>query len=506
MDPNNVRPALTEQDPSEDEESDISNHDHSNREELSTNMDRKSMIAGIAGCVLEWYDFACFGYFADIFAVNFFAPDEEHSLTYTFVIFGSGFLARPIGGWMIGKLGDGSFGRAKAVQLSILLMALPTFALGCLPTYDTVGNTATLLLVVIRLLQGLSVGGQLMSSTVYTMENSRMDCWGVWGATVMASSALGATIGSAVSYILRSVLTEEKMLAWGWRIPFWFGLFGAIPTFYLESNERKRNSTRNMQVSIVNEEKSDSDEQEGDIALTSSNDTSPHLDGLCSGSNTRGLISGAFVTGIPASMYYITFIWLVTYMDEIRDPPIPHAFAINTVNGLISLVQIMMGGWLIDYIAASSFFNCFGCEGLKYIMYLSTVGIAVLAPLILHAMSLPQYDDSPFAAFAFQFLLSGLLSLYQGALLPFLMMIFPQHIRLTSMALVYNIGVCLCGGFAPSVATYLTNDETSYSITDVGYCLTVISILSGIGVYLGDTKKWKEEDVSFERNDEVEMT
>jgi len=463
-----------------------------------------------------WFHFK--GYFSDFFAVNFFPPDQdfEHSLTLAFVIFGVGFLARPIGGVIIGTLGDkdvntevegtaGVGGRARAVKISILLMALPTFALGCLPTYQTVGSTATVLLVVIRLLQGFSAGGQLMSSVVYTMECAPTEHWGVWGASVYTASSLGVTFGSAMSYILRRVLTEEEILDWGWRIPFWFALLGTIPSCYLKNKKM----TQNRNTIEGKSDESGQGEDIGMLTMTSRTTASPKVDtGPQQGkfwtrSNARGLISCILVTCMPSALYYVIFIWLVTYMESIRDPPIPHAFAINTAMGLLSLPLTMMGGWLVDSISISLSKYC-RYNSYKCIMCVAVVGNAVLAPLLLHTLSLSQYSANPFVALAFQTTLTIVMVLFQGAMLPFLMTIFPQRIRLTSMAFGYNIGVCICGGFAPSVATYLVRNP-SHDATSVGYMLSILSILSGIGVYLGPTERWKEQEAIFEHNDEIEM-
>lgn len=148
-------------------------------------------FAGVAGNVLEWYDFAVFGYFSDILGEVFFPPHQKTNSTTTesFLVFGVAFLMRPIGGIMIGYIGD-VYGRKKALVASLFLMAFPTFAMGCLPGYAHIGKWAIVLLVLVRLLQGLSVGGQLMSSLVFTLENHDPAQWGLYGSFVMAAANL----------------------------------------------------------------------------------------------------------------------------------------------------------------------------------------------------------------------------------------------------------------------------------------------------------------------------
>jgi Sugar (and other) transporter len=148
-------------------------------------------IAGIVGNVLEWYDFAVFGYLSDILGQVFFPPNQTgHKATMeSFIVFGSAFLMRPIGGIVLGYIGD-TYGRKVALIISIFVMAIPTFAMGCLPSYERAGHVATILLIIIRLFQGLSVGGQLMSSLVFTLENQPRDQWGFYGSFVMAAANL----------------------------------------------------------------------------------------------------------------------------------------------------------------------------------------------------------------------------------------------------------------------------------------------------------------------------
>lgn len=162
--------------------------EHNNNNPSKVN-DFGQTMAGIVGNVLEWYDFAVFGYLSDILGQVFFPPNQSgHKATMeSFMVFGSAFIMRPIGGVVLGYIGD-TYGRKKALIISIFVMAIPTFVMGCLPTYERVGHIATILLIVIRLLQGLSVGGQLMSSLVFTLENQRRDQWGFYGSFVMAAA------------------------------------------------------------------------------------------------------------------------------------------------------------------------------------------------------------------------------------------------------------------------------------------------------------------------------
>ena len=144
-------------------------------------------IASISGNVLEWYDFGIYGFFSDTIAQVFFPPGQ-HSLIYSYLVFGGAFLMRPMGGMITGHIGD-KYGRKRAVVFSLFSMTIPTVAMGLLPSYDMVGSWSTALLVICRLLQGFSVGGQLPSSLVYTLERKPKEHWGYYGAMFSVSTA-----------------------------------------------------------------------------------------------------------------------------------------------------------------------------------------------------------------------------------------------------------------------------------------------------------------------------
>ena len=172
-------------------------------------------LAGVAGNVLEWYDFAVFGYFGDVIGDVFFPKQEGNAATMeAFVLFGGAFLMRPVGGVFLGYLGD-VYGRKQALITSIFLMAFPTFAMGCLPSYERIGYWSTLLLVITRLLQGMSVGGQLMASLVFTLENVPQEQWGLYGSFVWATGNFGVLLGGLVGTIIRRSLTNEQLIAFG---------------------------------------------------------------------------------------------------------------------------------------------------------------------------------------------------------------------------------------------------------------------------------------------------
>ncbi len=154
------------------------------------------------------------------------------NLIRSFAVYGGAFLMRPVGGLVIGYIGD-KYGRKEALVLSLFLMAFPTFLMGCLPTYAQIGAWSTASLVVCRLLQGMSVGGQLPASLIYTVEMRPKERWGFYGSLVMMAANTGTLLGNFVGALLRTILTDDELLRWGWRIPFLSGILIAIVANYL---------------------------------------------------------------------------------------------------------------------------------------------------------------------------------------------------------------------------------------------------------------------------------
>ncbi|HEU0154534.1 MAG TPA: MFS transporter, partial [Stellaceae bacterium] len=185
---------------------------------------RRTILAGIAGNVMEWYDFSVYGYFAAVIGNQFFpAKDPTSSLLAAFGVFAAGFLMRPLGGLIFGHIGD-KLGRKRALTVSVVVMAVPTFLIGLLPTYREIGLAAPLLLVLLRLIQGTSVGGEYTTSSIFLVEHAPAGRRGFLGSFAPFGSCTGILVGSAVGAILTTVLAPGAVSAWGWRLAFIVGL------------------------------------------------------------------------------------------------------------------------------------------------------------------------------------------------------------------------------------------------------------------------------------------
>ena len=195
---------------------------------------RKVVISGMIGNALEWYDYALYAQFAYIIGVKFF-PQTEFVEILTFAVFAAGFVVRPLGGIIFGQIGD-RFGRRIALVLGIMLMAIPTAGIGLLPSYESIGITAPIILVIIRLLQGFSLGGEFSGCIAYIVEHSPADKRGLAGSAAFVSMCLGMLLGLIVAQGFTYFLSEENLLSWGWRIPFIVGLFIGLVGLYIRSH------------------------------------------------------------------------------------------------------------------------------------------------------------------------------------------------------------------------------------------------------------------------------
>ena len=182
---------------------------------------RQLLLITCVGAVLEFFDFAILFLFADVLT-RVFIPGEEGSRLWIFAIFALGYLTRPLGGLLFSHFGD-RIGRKRLFRLSILLMSLATLGIGLLPGYALVGGLAPALLVLFRVIQGLSVGGELPGSIIYAAEQVPPNQRGLVTASIITSATLGHVLAGAAAMLIAATLTEAEIQQWGWRLPFFAG-------------------------------------------------------------------------------------------------------------------------------------------------------------------------------------------------------------------------------------------------------------------------------------------
>ena len=376
---------------------------------------RRVIAASLIGNVMEWYDFAIYGYFAVAIGANFFpAADRISSTLAAFAVFAVGFLARPLGGVLFGHVGD-RIGRKRALTASVVLMAVPTLLIGLLPTHAQIGALAGAALVVLRLLQGLAVGGEFTTSVAYAVEHADARHRGRDGSWMWAGAIGGILLGSAVGALMSNVLAPDKLSAWGWRIPFLFGVVVGVVGFWLrrrlpETPLAPRGPGRER-LPIL-------------IALETEWRTMLRAMLLC----------------LPAGVaFYTLFVFVVSYLQAFVHVPGREALEVNTISMIGLLGWTLLGGGLSDRLGRKP------------------VAVAAMAGLLLLAWPLFDLLDHPRFAFMLsaQLCMAASLGLYFGQLPALLVEALPARVRCSALSLSYNFSVGLSGGLTPLVATWL---------------------------------------------------
>src|ERR1043166_9207397 len=193
----------------------------------------RTALAGLIGNVLEWFDFAVYGYFASDIGRQFFPQSNATAQQLlAFAVFALGFFARPVGSLALGTIGD-RIGRRALLTMSIALMGGSTLMIGLLPTYQSIGVAAPILLVAMRLLQGFSVGGEFTGSMVFTTESSSPLTRGLVSSSTAAGVTIGFILGSGAAWLINILLSADQVATWGWRVPFIFSVTFCIIGWFL---------------------------------------------------------------------------------------------------------------------------------------------------------------------------------------------------------------------------------------------------------------------------------
>jgi MHS family proline/betaine transporter-like MFS transporter len=402
---------------------------------------RRAVTAAVVGNVLEWYDFAIYAYMATVIARKFFpSGNEVTALLSTFAAFGVGFVVRPLGGILIGRLGDLK-GRKPALLLTIALMAAGTVLIGLIPSYETIGPAAPILIVIARMLQGFSAGGEWGGSTAFIVEWAPENQRGFYGSLQQCSVAGGLLLGSAVAALVSTVLPAQTVDDWAWRIPFLLGgLLGPVGLYM------RRNIGETPAFARVAQE------------------TTPAATGDAPA--PAWLAARAFGFTILWSVsYYIVLAYMPTFLQ--KHVMLARSEALwATTAGLFALVTtIPLAGLLSDRF------------GRKPLLLAACVAFMVLP--------YPLFDLMLFGAslgmiIAIQVALALGIALYSGPGPAAIAEIFPTKGRSTWMSTGYSLSVAMFGGFAPFVATWLI--EKTGSLLSPAYYVMAAAAASTVVV------------------------
>jgi MHS family proline/betaine transporter-like MFS transporter len=407
----------------------------------------KAIAAASIGNALEFYDLLVYGYFAITIGKLFFPTgDEWSSLLLSVGSFGISFLMRPLGSIVLGTYAD-RVGRKPALTLSIMLMMIGTGILAFIPTYATIGVWAPIIVVVARMIQGFSSGGQFGSATAFMVEFASKDKRGLAASFQACTQGLATVFAAGVAALLTGLLTPAEVMDWGWRVAFLLGLSIGPVGFYIQKNMPETPEF----------------EAEKAVQKRSNDKVSPLKETLTTGLSSL-LMGGGVVVAVTA-FNYVQKVYMPTYAIKQLGIPDSASMVGAVMTGLMVMLGAPFFGMLSDRIGR-----------------IRTITFGMLA---IGLSTYPMFKiliASP-TAMTFWIVQSvvGLLLAAVLAPLPALLSeIFPTRNRGTGLSLSYNVAVTVFGGFAPLIVTWLigvTGDKASPSFYVLGTILLSLSCL-----------------------------
>ena len=413
----------------------------------------RAVFSGSLGNMLEWFDYGLYGYFAVIISRDFFVSDDPIvGLLLSFLVFGTGFLVRPIGGILIGAYAD-KHGRIKALTLTIMCMGICTMCMGLLPTYSQVGIAAPILLTVLRLLQGLATGGEFGSSLTFIAEYGTPNNRAFLVSWQPFSVGCGLLVGSAAGLLITTVLPEAALYDWGWRIPFICGILIAIYGVHM-----RKNVPDSPEFLKMKEETNEAEEPHTPVKDLFLLYKKPIL-------TVMGLLVGSSAT------YYLLITYMPTYISQFMHTSLSSAFVVNTSVIAINLLLCPIVGKLIDKV------------GRRKCLIIGCLGVLILSYPVF-ALLIQQTDAVVMIA------LLGVLIVFQTILAVAIAVVsaevFPTKLRNSGIGFSYNLAAAIFGGLAPLAATALiaaTGNQLSITYLILGSILitflTTVFLLKG---------------------------
>lgn len=405
-----------------------------------TPMQKRALAGGSVGQFIEFYDFSLYGLNALILAQLFFPGSSVAGLVATFATFGVAFLVRPLGGLFFGVLGD-RIGRRRVLYATLLSIGLATTAIGLLPTYASVGWLAPVLLLLCRLVQGFSAGGESVGSPTFVFEHAPIDRRGCWINITLAATALPSIVAGTLILVLSRTMSDAAFMEWGWRVPFllalpaaFFGLWIRLRTDESETFKQAR-------------------------ATEAARPQNPIR--LAFRENKVRMLQVILVLSLTAMGFYSLAGYFVTYVQTSGGLSREESLFINAIAMASYTVLLPLGGMVGDRV------------GRKPMLLVGSAALAVL--------SIPCFE----LVTSGSFLLAGIgqvlfvvpLCVYGGGCYAFFVEIFDTEARFTSAAVSYNTAYALFGGTAPLVGTALVGATGLASAPGYYLAATAVAVL-----------------------------
>ncbi len=414
------------------------------------------IFASAAGTMIEWYDFYIFGSLTVILASQFYQTGTQlGDLLAWLATFAAGFLVRPFGAIVFGRVGD-MIGRKYTFLVTMSLMGLCTFAVGLLPTVATIGVWAGIILVALRLIQGLALGGEYGGAATYVSEHSPNDKRGYYTSYIQITATLGLFLSLGVILITRSVVGEENFKAWGWRIPFLLSIVLLAVSLYIRVSLRESPLFAKLKAK----------------GTTSKN---PLKESFLNPLNRRYVLLALFgaVMG-QGVVWYTGQFYALFYLQTVFKVPLVDANLIVAGALLVGTPFFIIVGRLSDTQGRKKFM-LLGMV-LAVLLYYPIYGLmASFAPKEGQLFLFPYFGYNPFMLSVLVFIQVIFVTLVYAPIAAFLVELFPTKIRYTSMSLPYHIGNGWFGGVVPIIGLWLIS-TTKNDFAGLWYPMIVAAI------------------------------
>ncbi len=394
--------------------------------------DKKLIFVGFLANVFEWYDFSVYAYLVSKIGYLFFPSDNAQiELIKAFFLFSVSYLIRPLGSLFFGILADRTH-RITALNLSLLMMAIPTLLIGFLPTYANAGILAPISLIILRLVQGFAAGGELPGSACYVYEKAPDAKKPFYCSFVTASSILGVLSGSIMVTALYWLFNAEQILAWAWRIPFFFGFFILIFVFYLRKNilipDDNVSSNKTIYKKTVSEIMQ----------------------------NKAGLMRIMAISAFIATAFYLLFVWMPSYLHIFLKMNETIAF----LSGALGLCMLVVFTLIFGFLAPKI--------GRRNLALISIISIFILT----YPLFIILKDGSLTGVILVQIVFALSLSCIEGTFVEMMASQFKDAFRARGVGLSFTLPTAIFGGIAPTVCSYLIY-KTGSDISAIGFLIVM---------------------------------
>jgi metabolite-proton symporter len=384
---------------------------------------RRVVTASMAGTVVEWYDFFLYATAATlVFGTAFFPPSDDPyaGIIAALLTYAVGFIARPLGGIVFGHFGD-KYGRKSMLQLSIILIGVATFLIGCLPTYAQVGLLAPALLVLLRFLQGFALGGEWGGAVLLVAEHSPTKSRGFWASWPQAAVPVGNLLATLVLFVLSSALPEDEFLGWGWRVAFWLSAVIVLIGWYIRTKVTDAPIFLEMQA-------------EREEAKATSYGVFEVLKRY-----PRGVVTAMGLRVAENILYYVVVTFSIVYLTQVVQATTTNTLLILVAAHLVHFAVIPVAGRLSDRFGRKPVYAAGAILGASWAFF-----------------AFPMMDTAnPFViwlAIALGLVFHALMYAAQPAIMAEM---FPTRMRYSGVSLGYQVTSIFAGSLAPIIATSL---------------------------------------------------